>query len=80
MGWLFAARDGFAFETKDGFLLVKKEPLITFLKGKLIRERVKYPWQAKYRLYRRKGRRDYVTLVEASEVEKLAFETWGEGR
>ena len=78
-GWLYAGHaDLIAFETKEGFILAER-PVLIDLVELLVPPKssfVKHPWEAEYRLYNREGRKDILTMVEASCVRKSSWSFW----
>lgn len=71
-GWLFGGADMIAFQTQDGFMLIDKNELRAIVRDKVQQTFVNRPEEALYKQYRRSGRLDVMTLVEASEVEARA--------
>lgn len=68
-GWVYAENvDYFAFETFDYFILVEKEKLQELIKEKVKKEYVKTPREALYKLYRRKDRKDLISLVKTIDL------------
>jgi len=72
LGWAFAEGvNMFAFETFDYWVLVKKEDLQNLVKEKVQKEWVKSP--TLYKMYRRNGRKDIITLVKTLDLMFIAF-------
>lgn len=68
-GWAYSKEtDYFAFEMIDYFILVKKEELHRFIKEKVSKDYVDNSTDALYKLYRRKGRKDTITLVKTVDL------------
>jgi len=72
-GWIYGEADFIVFEREEDFALVPRKSLI-----KLINEEVRFDlsfvekaFEAKYRIYQRKGRRDQITQVKMEDVLKL---------
>lgn len=71
VGWLYGEADYFAFETDDYWVIVEKLALQGFMKKKL-KDRVYCEKPELYKLYRRKGRQDLVTLVKTIDLMVIA--------
>jgi hypothetical protein len=68
-GWVYSEFvDYFAFETFDYFIIVEKEKLQNFIKEKVKKEYVNSTRQALYKLYRRKDRKDLISLVKTIDL------------
>jgi hypothetical protein len=68
-GWAYSEFvDYFAFETFDYFIIVEKEKLQNFIKEKVKKEYVSSTRQALYKLYRRKDRKDLISLVKTIDL------------
>lgn len=65
-GWLYGEADFFAFELNEYWLIVEKIKLQNFIKSKVIKEYMPKP--ELYRLYRREGRKDSITLVSSIDL------------
>ena len=66
-GWMYGEADYFAFEVEDYWISVAKEDLQKFIEQKCAdKEWSNVP--ALYRLYRRKGRKDIITLVKTIDL------------
>jgi hypothetical protein len=72
-GWVQGKADVIAFETFDLWVLVEREKLLKFLMVKIenFEEFVDKP--TLYKLYRRRGRLDAITLVKTLDLCYLAF-------
>lgn len=64
-GWLFGDADCFAFELVNYWVLVNKENLKNFVKQFVIKE---YANKVPYKLYRRKNRKDIMTLINSFDL------------
>lgn len=69
-GWVYGEADFIVFEREGDFVLAPRKSLI-----KLINEQVRFDlgfvekaFQAKYRIYQRKGRRDQITQVKMEDI------------
>ena len=72
-GWCYSDfNSGFAFELTDYWIYVDKFKLRELLKNKVKKEIVNDPYQAFYKLYRRVGRKDVLTLVNTIDLLCLA--------
>jgi len=67
-GWAYGKSDFFSFELKDYWIVVAKEDLHNFIEKNIIKEWVKTPDEALYKLYRREGRKDIITLVTSYDL------------
>lgn len=76
-GWLCGNTDVIAFERDDDFVLVKRKDLLELaLKICDIKQTVNKSTQALYKGYRRKGRRDLISLIKMSDILKIDHRTW----
>jgi len=67
LGWLYSdLTDFFAFELKNYWIIVEKQKLQDFIALKVEKTYVQYP--TLYKLYRREGRMDAITLVESFDL------------
>jgi len=76
-GWLYGKADFIAFETEYGFLLIKR----TLLESLICRKVNFNAWvtmgeDAKYKLYRRFGRKDKLTLINIKDIEAETHIEW----
>lgn len=65
-GWVYGETHFFAFELKNYFIVVDKEDLQQFIKDNIKKEIVSKP--TLYKLYRRKDRKDLITLVTSYDL------------
>jgi hypothetical protein len=72
-GWLFGKADYIAFERKDEYWLIPRSRLVKRVTMLVSYQLVHSPVYALYKLYRRSGRQDAVTLVKSSDIEDLAI-------
>ena len=76
-GWLCGNTDVIAFERDDDFVLVKRKDLLELaLKICDIKQTVNKSTQALYKGYRRKGRRDLISLIKMSDILKIDHRIW----
>jgi len=76
LGSLLGKADFIAFEQEKGFLLIKREDLRGWLKKKVLNKKiVNDPKKALYRFYRRRGRKDIITLVNIEDI-KMDLKFW----
>lgn len=66
LGWLYGDADFFAFELKKYWLIVDKLKLQDFIKETVSKEYVEKP--ELYKFYRRKDRKDVITLVSSIDL------------
>jgi hypothetical protein len=78
-GWLYDGHaDLIAFEQWEGFLLVRRVDLIDLVARLVdLGRAAASPARARYAVYRRAGRPDALTLIEAVRVRAVAWEMWG---
>ena len=69
-GWLYGKADSFAFEMYNYWLVVDRIELIKLINEKIVREYKKGEF---YHLYQRQNRKDEITLVPTSDLEKIAW-------
>lgn len=69
-GWLYGKADYIAFELLDSWLLVKRYKLIELINNKLKIEISNTP--EIYKMYRRFGRYDTITLVPTSDLKIIS--------
>lgn len=76
-GWLFGKADLIAFEKETAFLIVKKTELLKIVNQKVnLVAKVKSPKDALYKIYKREGRKDKLTLLPMKDIEEIKFMTW----
>lgn len=72
LGWLYGKADVIAFETIKYWIFVSRLKLVEFIEKNISKEFVTNKGDALYRLYRRKGRKDAVTLIKSMELMMLS--------
>jgi hypothetical protein len=76
-GWLFGRADLIAFEKQNSFLLVKKADLLAMVNKKVdLVAKVSEPKDAVYKIYRREGRKDKLTLLPMKDINEIKFDEW----
>jgi hypothetical protein len=76
-GWLFGQADLIAFEKEKTFLIVKKPDLLKTVNKKVdLVAKVKNPKDAIYKIYKREGRKDKLTLLPMTDIEEIKFMEW----
>ncbi|MBI5963388.1 MAG: hypothetical protein HY863_07945 [Chloroflexi bacterium] len=76
-GWLFGKADLIAFEKQNSFIFVKRLDLLAVVNKKVnLVAKVNDPKDALYKIYRRDGRKDKLTLLPASDIEAIKFMEW----
>ena len=73
-GWVYGKSNFIAFERKEDFVIVNRVTLRNWLGRSNVRwdlPRVQNSWEAKYRIYTRRHRRDQLTQVKMSDILKL---------
>ena len=77
VGWLFGKADLIAFEKQGSFLFVKRLDLLALVNKKVnLVAKVRDPKDALYKIYRRDGRKDKLTLLPFSDIESVQFFDW----
>ena len=72
-GWCYAEEvDAFAFETFDYWIIVKKDKLQELIKNKVKKEYVDSSKDCLYKLYKRKDRKDVITLIKTIDLMFLS--------
>jgi hypothetical protein len=69
-GWAYGEAEFFAFEIKDYWIVVAKKDLQEFISNNVKKEVSEKP--ALYKLYRRQGRKDYITQVTSYDLLYIA--------
>ena len=76
-GWLFGRADLIAFEKQNSFILVKKADLLAIVNKKVnLVAKVSEPADAVYKIYRRAGRKDKLTLLPMDDIQAIKFDEW----
>lgn len=76
-GWLFGKADLIAFEKEKTFLFIKKPDLLKTVNKKVnLVAKVKSPQDAVYKIYKREGRKDKLTLLPMQDIEEIKFMEW----
>jgi hypothetical protein len=75
-GWLLGKADYFAFEQSDHFIIVRKLDLQRLVDQLVTKETARIPSSAEYRMYRRPGRHDLLTMIRARDLHKIKFIIW----
>lgn len=73
-GWVYGKANFIAFERKEDFIIINRVTLRNWLGRSSVRwdlPTVKNAWEAKYRIYTRRGRKDQLTQVKMSDILKL---------
>jgi len=72
-GWLYGTKATFiAFELKTGWLWVRPCHLIALVEDIVDHTKwVDEPYEAKYKMYSRKGKNDIISLIETKEIKKV---------
>jgi len=66
-----------AFEKESSFILVKKFDLLTIANKKVdLVAKVSDPKGAVYKIYKREGRKDKLTLLPMKDIEEIKFMEW----
>jgi hypothetical protein len=77
VGWLFGKADLIAFEKESSFIFVKRLDLLAVVNKKVnLVAKVSKAGDALYKIYTRDGRKDKLTLLQASDVEEIKFMEW----
>ena len=71
-GWLYGEADFIGFEREDDFLLVNRQKLIEYCDEKVDLETiVDKAYNAEYKGYQRKGRKDLITRIRMDDLNYL---------
>jgi len=71
-GWLYGEADFIGFEREDDFLLINRQKLIEYCDEKVDLETiVAKAYNAEYKGYQRKGRKDLITRVRMDDLANL---------
>jgi len=62
-GWLLGGADLIAFEVVDAFWIINREALLKYCRKTIHNEYVDRAIDAKYRLYKRRGRDDVISMI-----------------
>jgi len=74
-GWLYDSHaDMIAFETRSSWILIRPSKLIDFIHRFVEHVYVDLPYHAIYKLYRRKGRNDAISLIPTNDLKKIGVE------
>jgi hypothetical protein len=77
VGWLFGKADLIAFQKESTFIFVKRLDLLALVNKKVdLVAKVRGPKDALYKIYRREGRKDKLTLLPMSDIEEINFMEW----
>lgn len=77
VGWLFGKADIIAFEKEATFIFVKRLDLLALVNKKVdLVAKVRDPKDALYKIYRRDGRKDKLTLLPIKDIEEIKFMEW----
>jgi hypothetical protein len=77
VGWLFGKADLIAFQKESTFIFVKRLDLLALVNKKVdLVAKVRDPKDALYKIYRREGRKDKLTLLPMSDIEEINFMEW----
>ena len=72
-GWAYGDADAFAFETQNKWILVYKKDIQSLISEKVQKEWVKKSSECLYKLYRRAGRKDCITMVHNMDLVERSF-------
>jgi len=75
-GWLYGSADFIVFETVNSFYVVHRKSLATYCEINVERE---FAYSAKhclYKLYRRNGRKDLISMIELDKIPKEFTKVW----
>lgn len=76
-GWLFGKADLIAFEKQNSFIIVKRLDLLALVNKKVnLVAKVRDPKDALYKIYKRDGRKDKLTLLPTSDIQSIKFMEW----
>lgn len=72
-GWVYGEADAFAFETQNKWILVYKKDIQSLISEKVQKEWVQKSSECLYKLYRRAGRKDCITMVHNMDLVERSF-------
>jgi len=77
-GWLYDGKaDLIGFEKKTSFLIVKRSDLITLVEGLIDSSTIVHRAEdAKYKVYKRTGRPDRITLIQTDKLYPILWDEW----
>jgi len=76
-GWLFGKADLIAFEKQNSFMLVRRMDLLKVVNKKVnLVAKVRDPQAALYKIYKRDGRKDKLTLLPVRDIEEIKIMEW----
>lgn len=73
VGWVYGDADAFAFETQNKWILVYKKDIQSLISEKVQKEWVQKSSECLYKLYRRSGRKDCITMVHNMDLVERSF-------
>lgn len=71
-GWVYGKADYIAFETKKYWVIVSLKELQNFIAKNVIKTYVSKADESLYRLYRRYGRKDCITMIKTLDLMAIA--------
>lgn len=76
-GWLYGKATCIAFETQDSFILVERKGLVKFCEENVdFKSFANRASDCLYKLYRREGRKDLISMVELNKIPKEIKYIW----
>ena len=76
-GWLATGSDYICFEREKDFLIVDRRKLHEWCLNQCdMSSLVQFASQALYKAYQRRGRKDLISIIKTTDVEKLAEDVW----
>lgn len=72
-GWIHGKAHIIAFETIDYWILVERRTLLKFLKEKIVDKQTLETEPKLYKLYRRSGRNDVLTMIKTLDLCAMSF-------
>jgi len=75
-GWLYGAADFIVFETKSTFEIVNRKGLVSYCEQAVERKFVSFARDALYKMYRRDGRKDLISMIELDNIPKQYVSSW----
>jgi hypothetical protein len=74
IGWLYGKSDYLAFQRGDKYHFINRETLVGIVESLIKSEYVTQAINAKYKMYRRHGRNDLLTMINFADIEKYCIE------
>lgn len=74
IGWLYGKADYLAFQFGNKYNFIQRETLVSIVESLIKSEYVTQAIYAKYKLYRRRGRNDLLTMINFNDIKDYCIE------